>query len=495
MENRFEELLAQVRTYNDKPENIALITKAWEFAKLAHGDQKRDTGDPFIIHPLTTALYCAQWKMDTASIVAALLHDTINYGGATEDDLQKEFGNEAAELVERISRVRIPKIRGKDDEAYAENMRKLLLSMAKDLRVVIIRMASRLHNIETQYAVSDDRKKRVAKETLEIFAPLAERLGMGDLKTRFEDLGFQYLYPEEYVELVRESKPYFKKAEVYIKKMKQNLLKHLAREDVEAKIYARKKHYYSLWKKLNRIDHKGTHESVHDYLALRILVSNVNDCYTALGILHNLYRPVPSLPMRDFIAQPKPNGYRSIHTNVFGPDNHIAEVQIRTFEMHEQAEHGVAAHWAYAEAKAQGATDESLQKGAINAPSDKLSWVKQLVQWHEEMSDSQEFLDAVKFDALKDRIYVFTPEGDVYDLPSGATPIDFAFAVHTGLGKYIKGATVNGAMVPLSKKLKNGDVVEILKHKNPTNPNKDWLKFTATTTARRQIQKHLRKEN
>lgn len=493
MEQQFQELIQQVRSYNDNPNALAQITKAWEFAKLAHGDKKRDTGDPFVIHPLTVALYLAHWEMDVDSIVAGLLHDTISWGGANIHDIEEEFGPEVTALVSGVSRVEVPRKGTPQDDFYSENMRKMLLAMASDLRIVVIRMASRLHNMETQYAVPEERRLRNAKETLEIFAPLAERLGMGELKVKFEDLGFQYLYPEEYERMVDESKPYYKKAEEHIKKMKHNLLKHFARESLDAKILARKKHLYSLWKKVQRSEIGGDFSKIHDIVAMRILTNDIKDCYIALGILHQLYKPVPSIPLRDYIAQPKPNGYRSMHTNVFGPDGRITEVQIRTFEMNEQAEHGVAAHWAYADAKASGMSDTDLEKGTISADESKLSWVKQLVQWHEEISDSKEFLEAVKFDALKDRIYVFTPKGDVYDLPSGATPIDFAYAVHTGLGKFIRGAMVNNKIVPLNKKLKNGDVVEILKHKNPVEPKEDWISFVATTTARRQIQKHLRK--
>jgi guanosine-3',5'-bis(diphosphate) 3'-pyrophosphohydrolase len=489
MNDRFEELLHLVKAYNDKPDTIALIKKAWEFACLAHTEQKRVSGELFISHPLETAITLAEWKMDTTSIVVGLLHDAIEWGSAKKDDIQEEFGEEVANLVNSVTKVSYAQLGKNRQEWIVENLRKMVLAMAKDLRVVIIRFAERLDNLKTLDALPQDRQTRIAQETLDIFAPLAERLGMGNIKTQFENYAFRYLYPKEYEQIVRESKPYYQNAEEYIKKMKRNILKHLAKEDITVKVLARRKHYYSIWKKLDR--REGSYDSIHDYLALRILVPEVKDCYTSLGILHNLYKPVPSIAMRDFIAQPKPNGYQSIHTNVIGPEGHIAEVQIRTFEMHDQAEYGVAAHWAYAQAKSAGASDESLEKGQIRA-SDKLSWVKQLVKWHEEMSDSQEFLDAVKFDALQDRIYVFTPQGDVYDLPSGATPVDFAFAVHTGLGKYIRGAIVNKKIVPLSKKLNNGDVVEILKHKNPIQLNKDWLKFVATTTARRNIQKHLR---
>lgn len=490
MNEHFEELLLTVKGYTNKPESLEELKHAWEFAKLAHGDQKRVSGELFIAHPLATAKTLAEWKMDATSIVVGLLHDTIEWGGAKKEDIEKEFGNEIATLVESVSKISYPKLGVNREEWIVENLRKMILAMARDLRVVIIRFAERLDNLRTLGALPQERRDRIAHETLEIFAPLAERLGMGNIKSQFENYAFQYLYPLEYEIIIKESKPYFNKAEIYIEKMKRSIHKHLAKEKVHAKILARKKHYYSLWRKVQRRD--GDYNSIHDYIALRILVPEVKDCYTTLGVLHGIYKPVPSIELRDFIALPKPNGYQSLHTNILGPEGKIAEVQIRTFAMHEQAEFGVAAHWAYAQAKSKGATDEALDTGKIHVDQ-KLSWVKQLVKWHEEMSDSKEFLEAVKFDALQDRIYVFTPKGDVYDLPEGATPIDFAYAIHTGMGNYVRGATVNGAIVPLSKKLKNGDVVEILKHKNSIHPNEDWLTFVVTTTARRQISKSIRK--
>lgn len=492
MEEKFEDLVKQVKAYNDKPEDIALLKKAWEFARLAHGDQLRISGDLFIDHPLQVATFLAHWKMDITSIVVGLLHDTIEWGGAHREDIQKEFGEEVASLVESVTKISYTKLGKNRQEWMIENLRKMILAMSKDLRVVIIRLAERLHNIETLSSLPEDRQKRIAQETLDIFAPLAERLGMGEVKGEFEDLAFPYAYPEDYIRVTQLSDPYYKKAEEIIYKMKRSLYKRLVAEGVQAKIGARKKHKYSLWKKLTRPEISWDYEKINDIVALRIKVKEVKDCYTALGVLQMLYKPVRGVPMRDFIAHPKSNGYQSIHTNVYGPGNHITEVQIRTFEMHEQAEHGIAAHWAYAQAKSQGATDASLEKGQVKADTDKLSWVRKLALWHEEISDSPEFLDAVKFDAFNDRIYIFTPKGDVYDLPIGSTPIDFAFAIHTGLGRYIKGAIVNGKIVPLDKQLKNGDVVEILKHKNPIEPNKDWLTFVATPNARREINKRLK---
>jgi GTP pyrophosphokinase len=388
------------------------------------------------------------------------------------------------------------KLRGSKDEEFVENLRKMFLAMAKDLRVVFIKLADRYHNMQTLYALPEIKQKRIARETLEVFAPLAERLGMGELKGQLEDLAFPYVYPMEFEKVKRESVDHFKEAEKHIMKMRRNLLKKLAEEGVRDSVNARKKHLYSLWKKLERSGINWDFNRVHDIIALRILVERMSDCYLALGVVHKAYKPVPGLGVSDFIAQPKPNGYQSIHTKVFGPGGRIVEVQIRSYEMHDQAEHGLAAHWAYAELKgSEKIKEEKLDKKGIVIPKNKLNWVKQLVDWQKEIKDSKEYIQAVKFDALSHRIFVFSPKGDVYDLPNGATPVDFAFAVHTGLGRFIKSAIVNGKIVPLDYKLQSGDVVEILKSKNPKEPTASWLDFVATTTAKHQISSYLRSKD
>lgn len=374
-----------------------------------------------------------------------------------------------------------------------ENLRKMILVMAKDLRVVLVRLADRLHNMQTLFALSRKRQKKVSRETLEIYAPLAERLGIGEVKGQLEDLVFPYLYPKAYKKLKKESKEHFRKAEEEIKKMKRTLLRRLADEDIRAEIHGRKKHLYSLWRKLERPGIDWDFDEINDIVALRIIVDNPTECYAALGIVHNSYKPVPNIGVSDFIAQPKPNGYRSIHTKVFGPRGRIAEVQIRTRKMHEEAEYGIAAHWSYALAKSKGAKEEDLQRG-ISVAEERLSWVRQLVDWQNQMTDRDEFIKAVKFDALTHRNFVFSPRGDVYDLPKGATPVDFAYAVHTELGKSISGAKVDGKMVPLDYELKSGEVVEIVKSKSPKGPSHNWIDFVKTTTARREINRYLRKK-
>lgn len=490
MEEEFESLISQIEEYNPKAD-FKKIKKAWEFAKMAHTGQKRLSGEAFVFHPLRVATILASWKMDSTTIIAAFLHDTIEDGGAKRSDIVSEFGEDVARLVDGVTKVTSYRLKGSRQEAFVENLRKMLLVMAKDLRVVFIKLADRLHNMRTLGSLPKEKQVENALETLEIYAPLAERLGIGKVKGELEDLSFPFCFPEEYKKVKELSAQSYRKAEEDIETMKKNLLTKLAREKIRAEIHGRKKHFYSLWKKLERPEIDWGFDQINDIVALRILVSAISDCYVTLGVVHNTYKPVPRIGVSDYIAQPKPNGYRSIHTKVFGPKGRIVEVQIRTFQMHEEAEFGLAAHWSYSEAKGSGASEEKLETGAIK-PGDKISWVRQLVTWQRQMADTEEFLNAVKFDALKHRNFVFSPMGDVFDLPVGATPVDFAYMVHTKLGNFIQGAKVDGRLVPLDYKLKSGEVVEIITTKNPKQPSTDWLKFVATNLARREINKQLR---
>jgi GTP pyrophosphokinase len=489
---QFDELLQTIVSYNPSAD-LARVRKAWEFADAAHTGQKRLSGGPYIAHPLSVAIILASWRLDTTSIIAGLLHDTVEDGGATRKDLVTEFGEDVARLVDGVTKVTELRLKGSKTEEFVENLRKMLLAMAKDLRVILVKLADRLHNMRTLNALTPDKQIENARETLEVYAPLAERLGMGTVKGELEDLSFAYVYPEEYRKVDRESVSIYKNAEKHIETMKKAILKKLTLEKIDAVVKGRKKHLYSLWTKLSRSEIDWDYDKVHDIVALRILVQTVPDCYRALGIVHSAYKPVPYIGVSDFIAQPKPNGYRSLHTKVFGPDGRIVEVQIRTFKMHDEAENGVAAHWTYSEEKGRGATNASAERGFF-APVEKLSWVKQLVKWQNEITDSEEFLKTVKFDAFKHRNFVFTPMGDVYDLPTGATPIDFAYAVHTDLVNYLTGAKVDGRIVPLDYKLKSGQVVEILKSKNPKKPSQKWIEFAVTALARSEIKKQLRSE-
>lgn len=475
-----------------RPIDRDLIIKAWEFANLAHTGNTRDSGEPYIIHPTQVAKTLALWNMDTTTIVAGLLHDTIEEGGATRQDLVKEFSEEVALLVDGVTKVTDIRLKGSDQEEFMENLRKMILVMARDLRVVMVKLADRLHNLQTLQYLDKQRQIDNAKETLEIYAPLAERLGMGELKGKLEDLSFPYVYPNEHKTLINQTKKIFAQSEAYIEKFKRELLVLLIPQIPSVVINIRHKHLYSLWRKLQRPDIGHDLGKVYDLVAARVLTDTVEQCYVAMGLIHSKYHPVPYLGISDFIANPKPNGYRSIHTKVFGPEGKIVEIQIRTFGMHQLAEYGISAHWQMSQLKQAGKlSSEDIDKGKFQV-SGKLSWVKQLAAWQKEITDNTEYLETLKFDALQHRNLVFSPIGDVYDLPYGATPIDYAYAVHTGLGHQAAGAKVNGKLVPLNHKLINGDVVEIIIDRKRTRPSHEWLDFVVTTTARHQITKALK---
>lgn len=487
MKQKFEELLIQIKKYNSGVD-FDLIKKAYQLALKAHAGQKRLSGEDFIDHPLAVAKALADWRLDSGSIVAGLLHDTVEESDISLVKIKKEFGSGIAGLVDGVTKIGGIKLRGKRGEAFVENLRKMIVVMARDLRVVLIKLADRCHNLKTLHVLAEKKQRRIARETLEVYAPLAERLGVGEMKGQLEDLAFPYLYPKKYQWLRKYSLPFFKKADERIKKVKRKIIKVLIARGVQAKIDGRKKHLYSLYQKLLRPEIDKDIEKIYDMVALRIIVKTAEECYTALGVVHKLFRPAPSIGIRDFIAQPKPNGYQSIHTNVFCLGR-ITEIQIRTGRMHEQAENGIAAHWYYAKQKAK--KDRAVETGFF-APNQKLVWVKELMKWQKEITDSKEFIDSLKFDALSHRNFIFSPQGDVYDLPEGATPVDFAYAVHTELGDTCAGAKVNGKMAPLSYKLKSGQVVEIIPSKTRKGPSRDWLNFVVTRATRSKIAKHFR---
>lgn len=491
MEEKFEQLLVEIKKYNPKAD-FALIKKAYQFAFAAHKDQTRLAGNPYIEHPLTVAQVLVSWRLDTGSIVAGLLHDVIEDGGIRKELVEKEFGKSITDLVDGVTKIGELKLRGTRQQAFVENLRKMIVVMACDLRVVLIKLADRYHNLQTLYVLPKEKQQRIAQETLEVYAPLAERLGIGEMKGKLEDLAFPYLLKEEYEWLKNYSLPYFKEADKYIQKAKREVLKSLAEKDIRVQVHGRAKHLYSLFKKLCRPEIDKDITKVYDLMALRVITKTIEECYTALGVIHKLYKPVPSVGVRDFIAQPKPNGYRSIHTTVFGPEGRIVEIQIRTFKMHEEAENGIAAHWYYTQKKTGGVSDTRLETGFF-APTEKMTWVKELVKWQEEITDSQEFIQSLKFDALKHRIFVFSPKGDVFDLPSDATPVDFAYAVHTELGNSCSGAKIDEKMVGLDYKLKSGQMVQIISSKTKKEPSSDWLNFVVTQLARREIAKNMRR--
>lgn len=484
--------LLEIAHRNPRPIDEDLIKKAWDFAHLAHDGQKRLSGEPFVNHPVEVASTLAQWNMDDISIVAGLLHDAVEEGGATIEDLNKEFGPDVTDLVNGVTKISGIHIKGSTQEEFIENLRKMMLVMAKDLRVVIVKLADRLHNMQTLEFLPIDRQIKNAKETLEIYAPLAERLGMGEVKGMLEDLSFRYVYPEEYKQFIEKSREAYHDTEFYADQLKKALIPPLAEQIPGFSFNIRRKHLYSLWRKLRRPEIDWDLNSIHDLVAARIIVDTVEQCYVALGIVHSKFRPVPQLGVSDYIANPKPNGYRSIHTKVFGPHGHIIEIQIRTRQMHEEAEMGLSAHWYYAQQK-RNKSHQEVDRGFF-APSDKLAWIKKLIEWQNQISDNDEYLQALKFDALGHRNLVFSPKGDVYDLPVGATPVDFAYAVHSMMGHQTNAAKVNGRRVPLDHKLQNGDVVEIELDRKKTAPNHKWMEFVVTTSARQAIQKSIRLE-
>jgi GTP pyrophosphokinase len=493
MKPDFQELLKQIQSYNPEGD-LELVKKAYQFVSKAHAGQKRLSGDDFITHPLAVAQILADWQLDCGSIAAGLLHDTMEDALVKKETLVKNFGPAIADLVDGVTKIGQLKLKGSQEEFFVENLRKTIVVMAHDLRVVLIKLADREHNLKTLRYLPPEKQKRIAQSTLEIYAPLAERLGLGEMKGELEDLAFPYVFPQEYHWLRKLTQPYYQETELIIQKALSQIKKNLRTSKIKARVQGRAKHFYSLWIKLLRPEINRDMRKIYDLMALRVIVCSIQDCYAALGVVHKIWRPVPSVGIRDFIAQPKPNGYRSIHTTVFGPEGKILEVQIRTEEMHEEAENGIAAHWYLAQLKnKKGLSSLAIDKGEFFAPDKKLAWVKQLVAWQKEMIDSQEFLEALKFDALAHRIFVFSPKGDVFDLPAGATPVDFAYAVHTQIGDSCLGARVDGRLVSLNWKLKSGQIVEILTSKNPKGPSRDWLRFVVTTLARREIEKYFRK--
>lgn len=471
--------------------DTALIQKAYDFAFAAHLGQKRKSGEDYINHPVQTAITLAQLKLDSSTIAAGLLHDIIDDTALTNKEIRKEFGSEIVRLVEGVTKLGKIKYRGL--ERQIENLRRMFLAMAEDIRVVLIKLADRLHNMQTLGALPPEKQKRISLETLEIYAPLAYRLGLGELKGKLEDLAFPYIFPQEYEWLTELVKDHYREREKYLEKIKPIIKKELIRQNIQPlEIHSRAKHYYSLFKKLRRCDMNLN--KIYDLVACRIIVPDLEKAYATLGAIHQLWKPLPGR-IKDYIALPKPNGYRSIHTTVFCKDGKITEFQIRTPEIHEQTEYGIAAHWFYAEQKNQSASQQAKNTLSLqSAPTKELEWVKQLREWQKEIFVSpDEFLESLKIDFFKDRIFVFTPKGDVIDLPEGATPVDFAYHIHTDVGNQCAGATADEKMIALDEELKNGQVVKIITKKQK-GPNRKWLEFVKTSLAKSRIKSWFREK-
>ena len=451
-----------------------MIQLAFEFAQKAHADQKRKNGEPYIQHSLHTAFVLTQIKADLETVVAGLLHDIPEDTEYTLADIEKNFGEEVADLVEGITK--LSKIKYRGIERYSESLRKMFLAMAKDLRVILIKFADRLHNLRTLESLPLEKRLRIAKETLEIYAPIAGLLGVFRLKWQLEDICFKHLYPEEYKKLEYKYKVEKKyEHNQYIQKTKNILGAKLKEAKIPFQITSRFKHLYGIYLKMQKKDRKFA--EIYDVFAMRVVVPSIADCYKTLGIIHSLWRPNPSR-FKDYIAVPKPNGYRALHTTVYGLESKSCEFQIRTKEMDEQAKFGIAAHWYY---KAKGSV-------SINQPG----WVKEVLKIQKDTEDTLDFIKQIKFDVFHDRIFVFTPKGDVFDLPKGSTPIDFAYYVHSDIGNQAVGAMVNDKIATLDQGLKNGDLVEIIREKKRKGPSRDWLKIVKTATARNKIKQNLR---
>ncbi|MCH3914820.1 MAG: bifunctional (p)ppGpp synthetase/guanosine-3',5'-bis(diphosphate) 3'-pyrophosphohydrolase [Acidaminococcaceae bacterium] len=482
-----EEFFTSISQYLT-PRQVQFVREAYNFAAEVHANQKRVSGDPYIIHPLGVAGILAQLKMDETTLAAAFLHDVVEDTNVSLQDIQDIFGEEVASLVDGVTKLGKIEYISKEEQ-QVENYRKMFLAMAKDIRVVLIKLADRLHNMRTMKYMPVNKQKRISSETLEIYAPLAHRLGIYAIKWELEDLAFRYMEPQHYYELVEQVKVRRKEREAMVQDAMAELKQHIDKAGIHCEIQGRPKSFYSIHKKMQR-DHKTINE-IYDLLAVRVLVDTVQDCYGVLGIVHGMWRPIPGR-FKDYIAVPKSNMYQSLHTTVISSNGQPLEIQIRTFEMHRISEYGVAAHWRYKES-AKGASNHAVSSSAKDMDA-KMSWLRQLLEWHNDMHDPNEFVNTVKMDVFSDEVFVFTPRGDVIDLPMGSCPIDFAYRIHTGVGNSCVGAKVNGKMVPLDCKLSNGDIVEVVTSKQSNGPSRDWVNMVGSNETKNKIRQWFKKE-
>jgi len=471
-----KQIIKRIREYNPKAD-LEIVNKAYSYAEAAHKGQKRKSGDNFVVHPIEVAYILAQLQLDEVTIAAGLLHDVVEDTDITLADLEAEFGQEVAALVDGVTKLSRIAYKSKEEQ-QVENLRKMFLAMARDIRVILIKLADRLHNMRTLKHQPIPKQKEIAEETLEIFAPLAHRLGIFKIKWELEDLAFRYHHPESYYQLVKRISMKRKTRETFINSFMEKLQEKAVEMEIPVDIQGRPKHFYSIYNKMVRQE-KDINE-IYDLIAIRIVVDNIRDCYAVLGMIHSLWKPIPGR-FKDYIAMPKPNMYQSLHTTVIGPQGEPVEIQIRTWEMHSTAEYGIAAHWRYKENQA---GDQDFEK--------KLSWLRQILEWQQDSGDAREFMESLKIDLFSDRVYVFTPKGDVIEFPAGSVPIDFAYRVHTAVGHQCIGAKVSGRIVPLDYKLKTGDIVEILTAKG-SGPSRDWLSLVQTSQAKNRIRSWFKK--
>lgn len=479
----YQELVEKIKTYHPA-KDFDMLEKAYNLAREAHKDQKRKSGEPYIIHPLKVAYILAELELDMESIVAGILHDTIEDTPYTYEDISRIFSEEIAVLVDGVTKLGKLSYSTKE-EIQAENYRKMFLAMAKDIRVILIKLADRLHNMRTLNYMTPEKQREKAQETMDIYAPLAHRLGISKIKSEMEDLCFKYLNPEAYFDLAAKIEKKRIERETFVADIVKEVREKMEEAGIKGKIEGRSKHFFSIYKKM--VNQKKTLDQIYDLFAVRAIVDSVRDCYAVLGIVHTMYKPMPGR-FKDYIAMPKPNMYQSLHNTLIGPSGEPFEIQIRTWEMHRTSEYGIAAHWKYKEGK-------SGEKGTKKEEA-KLAWLRQILEWQKDMSDNREFMSLLKndLDLFADSVYCFTPQGDVKNLPNGSTPIDFAYSVHSAVGNRMVGARVNGKLVPIEYQIKNGDRIEIITSQNSQGPSRDWLNLVKSTQAKNKINQWFKKE-
>ncbi len=484
----YQELVKSVMRYHPSTD-LSMIEKAYQVAKAAHKDQVRKSGEPYIIHPLCVGIILADLELDKESIAAGLLHDVVEDTPMTTEDVAAEFGDEVALLVDGVTKLGQLSYSADKVDEQAENLRKMFLAMAKDIRVILIKLADRLHNMRTLKYMRPEKQKEKARETMDIYAPIAQRLGISKVKIELDDLALKYLQPEVYYDLVAQIADKKSVREKYVKSIVAEVKQHMENAHIEADVQGRVKHFFSIYKKM--VNQDKTLDQIYDLFAVRILVDSVKDCYAALGVIHEMYKPIPGR-FKDYIAMPKANMYQSLHTTLIGPKGQPFEIQIRTYEMHRTAEYGIAAHWKYKES---GGSNEQNIEGKNSAEA-KLTWLRQILEWQRDMSDNREFISLLKsdLDLFSESVYCFTPGGDVKTLPNGSNTIDFAYSIHSAVGNKMIGARVNGKLVPIEYVIKNGDRIEIITSQNSRGPSRDWLNTVKSTQAKNKINQWFKTE-
>ena len=481
----YDMLIARIRKYHPSTD-VSMIRKAYDLAREAHGNQFRKSGEPYIVHPLWVSIILANLEMDKETIIAAMLHDVVEDTEISEKEVSSDFGEEVALLVDGVTKLGQLSYSSDKLEVQAENLRKMFLAMAKDIRVIIIKLADRLHNMRTLQFMRPEKQREKAKETMDIYAPIAQRLGISRIKTELDDLALKYSQPEVFFDLVNQINARKMEREEFVQQIVEEVAAHLKNAKIRGDVSGRVKHFFSIYKKM--VNQDKTVDQIYDLFAVRIIVDSVKDCYAALGVIHEMYTPIPGR-FKDYIAMPKPNMYQSLHTTLMSSVGQPFEIQIRTQEIHKTAEYGIAAHWKYKE------TGDS-KKSVATQEEEKLSWLRQILEWQQDMSDNREFLSLIKgdLDLFAEDVYCFTPQGDVKNLPNGSTPIDFAYVIHSAVGNKMVGARVNGKLVPIDYKIQNGDRIEILTSQNSRGPSRDWLNVVKSTQAKNKINQWFKKE-